>query len=237
MTDDQLEFQARRLRSDPPSVPDNLAKKYLRVGDDLFRSSDDKKPIASLKADKITTRTADALRDVMLIAKANGWTAVKIQGSADYKKQAYLEASLQGLSVEGYRPSKLLQAEAERNRNRLAENLQRRSKQPASTPALSEEPQARVLSDRFIRQSHYENAKDKDLRKAQEIVAVAIATARGQFPGDLKAQEKFVAGKKAFIAEALANGDQISGVKLIPRLHNKSTPSPVMERAERSRGR
>lgn len=230
MTDDQLEFQARRLRSDPPIVPDNLAKKYLRVGDDLFRSSDDKKPIASLKADKITTRTADALHDVMVIAKANGWTAVKIEGNADYKKQAYLEASLQGLSVEGYRPSKLVEAEAERNRNRLAENEQRRAKQP-STAAVADKGQTTLLAERFRSQSHAENSKDNELRKAQELVAVAIATARGRFPNDIKAQDKFVADKKERIAKALVHGDELSGVKLVSKAAPKTREAaPAKER-------
>lgn len=238
MTDDQLELQARRLRSDPPIVPDNLAKKYLRVGDDLFRSSDDKKPIASLKADKITTRTADALRDVMVIAKANGWTAVKIEGSADYKKKAYLEASLQGLSVEGYRPSKLVEAEGERNRKRAAAAEERRAKPSPVEIVPSDESPASDLAERFVRQTHAQNAKDKDLRKAQELVAVAIATARGQFPADLKAQENYVAGKKTAIAQSLAKGDDIAGVKLVARLPDSiSKVAPVIERTERARGR
>lgn len=238
MTDDQVELQVRRLRSEPPMVPDNLAKKYLRVGGDLYRSSDDKKPIASLKADKITTRSTDALRDVMVIAKANSWTAVKIEGNADYKKQAYLEASLQGLSVEGYQPSKLVEAEAERNRTRVAAAEERRAKQSPLATVPSDESPASALAGRFIRQSHDENAKDKDLRKAQELVAVAIATARGRFPNDIKAQEQFVDEKKSAIARSLANGDDISGVKLVARLpDSKSRAAPVIERAERSRVR
>lgn len=238
MIEDQVELQARRLLSEPPIVPDNLAKKYLRVGGDLYLSSDDKKPIASLKADKITTRTADALRDVMVIAKANGWTAVRIQGSADYKKQAYLEASLQGLSVEGYRPSKLLEAEAERNRARVAAAEERRAKSSPLANGPSDESPASDLAERFVSQTHAQNANDKDLRKAQEIVAVAIATARGKFPADLKAQENYVAGKKTEIAQSLAKGDDIAGVKLVARLPDSiSKVAPVIERTERARAR
>ena len=226
MTDDQVELQARKPRSDPPIVPDNLAKKYLRVGDKLYRSSDDKKPIASLKADRITTRTADALRDVMVIAKANGWTAVKIEGNADYKKQAYLEANLQGLSVEGYRPSKLVEAEAERNRTRVAAAEERRAKSSPPANGPSDESPARDLAEKFVRQTHAQNAKDKDLRKAQELVAVAIATARGRFPNDIKAQDKFVADKKERIAKALVHGDELSGVKLVSKAAPKTREAP-----------
>jgi Large polyvalent protein-associated domain 7 len=236
MSDDRAELRPTKRQSDVPDLPDALARKYLRVGRDIYRSSDDKKPIATLKADKITTQNSDALRDVIHIAKANGWTAIKVEGSPEFKRSAYLEASLQGLSVIGYQPTKLVEAEAERNRTRFAESEQSRIKQP--TLAVSGKAQAALLAERFRNQSHAENAKDKYLRKAQELVAVAIATARGQFPGDLKAQEKFVVGKKAFIAEALARGDEISGVKLVAKLPQISSKPPlVIERSAPFRGR
>ena len=222
-----------------PELPGALAKKYLRVGSDIFRSSDDKKPIATLGRDKITTRNADALRDLIQIASANGWMAIRIEGSPEFRRRAYLEASLQGMAVEGYRPSQLVEAEAERNRTRFAQAKARRDKRnPAisttsTTPAL---PKADALAERFLRQSHAENAKDKDLRGAQSLVALAIATARGQYPDDLNAQDKYVAAKKTGIARSLARGEEITGVELVverPQVSGK--PTPLVERSPPSR--
>lgn len=231
MSDDRAELRPTKRQSDVPDRPDALARKYLRVGRDIYRSSDDKKPIATLKADKITTQNTDALRDLIHIAKANGWTAIKVEGSAEFKRQAFLEASLQGLSVIGYKPSKLVEAESERNRLRFAESEQRRAKQPPPSPAVSDQGQSALLAERFRSQSHAENAKDRELRKAQELVAVAIATARGRFPNDTKAQDKFVADKKERIAKALVRGDELSGVKLVTKAAPTARQiSPLKER-------
>ena len=66
-----------------------------------------------IEADRLTTRNIDALPDIIRIAKANGWTSIKLSGGDKFKKAAYLAATAQGLPIENYTPTKVVQAEAD----------------------------------------------------------------------------------------------------------------------------
>jgi hypothetical protein len=154
-----------KRKSEPPTVTDDLTGKFLRVGNKLYRTSDDKIPIVRIAGDRLKTSNIDALPDIIRIAKANGWTSIKLSGGDKFKRAAYLAAAAQGLAVENYTPSKIVKAEADRLRSRLAEREQRRDKKKSGTTKL------KALSDRFLSQSHAENARDPDLRRAQSLVA------------------------------------------------------------------
>ena len=69
----------------------NLTGKFLRVGYRLYRTSDDKRPIVRLEPDRLKTSKIDALPDLLRIAKANGWTSIRINGGDTFKKAAFLE--------------------------------------------------------------------------------------------------------------------------------------------------
>src|SRR3546814_8756037 len=69
---------------------------------------------------------------IVRIAKANGWTSIRINGGDTFKKAAFLAAAAQGLTVENYTPSKVVQAEADRLQARLAERDKRRSEEHTS---------------------------------------------------------------------------------------------------------
>jgi hypothetical protein len=109
-----------RRKSETPTLTDDLSGKFLRVGDKLYRTSDDKGPFARLEPDRLKTSQIDALPDVMRIARANGWNSVRINGGDTFKKAAFLAAAAQGLTVENYTPQKLIQAEADRLLARIA---------------------------------------------------------------------------------------------------------------------
>ena len=115
-----------RRKAETPTLTDDLTGKFMRVGNKLYRTSDDKKPIVRLEPDRLKTSNIDALPDIVRIAKANGWTSIRINGGDTFKKAAYLAAAAQGLTVENYTPSKVVQAEADRIQTRLAEREKRR---------------------------------------------------------------------------------------------------------------
>ena len=95
-----------KRKTEKPTITDDLTGKFLRVGNKLYRTSDDSTPIVRLEAGRLKTRNIDALPDIIRIAKANGWTSVKINGGDKFKKAAFLAAAAQGLKVENYKPSK-----------------------------------------------------------------------------------------------------------------------------------
>ena len=206
-----------RRKSETPTVTDDLTGKFLRVGNKLYRTSDDKKPIVRIEADRLKTRNIDALPDIIRIAKANGWTSVKLSGGDKFKKAAYLAATAQGLAVENYTPSKVVQAEADRLRARLAEREKRREGKKAGIkppPTEDELSTLKALSERFLSQSHAENARDPDLRRAQSLVAQTISIARAKYPDDPVKASKEVEARRQEVAIRICKGDKIAVIQV-----------------------
>jgi Large polyvalent protein-associated domain 7 len=205
-----------RRKAETPTLTDDLTGKFLRVGVKLYRTSDDNKPIARLEPDRLRTSNIDALPDLLRIAKANGWTSLRVNGGDTFRRAAFLAAAGQGLTVENYTPSKVVQAEADRLQARRADREQRREAKRASGKSAPADalngPQA--LADRFLSQTHEQNAGDPDLRHAQSLVAQTIAVARAKHPDDpLKAAKEIEARRQA-VARRIASGDQIASVQI-----------------------
>lgn len=205
-----------RRKAEPPTLTDDLTGKFLRVGEKLYRTSDDKRPIARLEPDRLRTSNIDALPDLVRIAKANGWTSLRVNGGDTFRRTAFLAAAAQGLTVENYTPSKVVQAEADRLQARLAEREQRRqAKQPSGKSAPADDvngPQA--LADRFLRQTHEQNARDPYLRRAQSLVAQTIAIAHAKHADDPVKAAKEVEARRQVVARRIASGDQIASVQV-----------------------
>ena len=206
-----------KRKSETPTITDDLTGKFLRVGNKLYRTSDEKKPIVRIEGDRLKTRNIDALPDIIRIAKANGWTSIKLSGGDKFKKAAYLAATAQGLAVENYTPSKVVQAEADRLRGRLAERDARRegrktaTKKPQTEDELSK---LKALSERFLSQSHAENARDPELRRAQSLVAQTISIARAKYSDDPVKASKEVEARRQEVAIRIASGDKIAIIQV-----------------------
>lgn len=206
-----------KRKPETPTVTDDLTGKFLRVGNKLYRTSDDKKPFVRLEPDRLKTSNIDALPDIVRLAKANGWTSIKVNGGDKFKKAAFLAAAAQGLDVENYTPSKVVQAEAERLRARLAEREERReaknkvSKRPQP---VGDTDQRKALSERFLNQTSEQNARDPELRRAQTLVAQAISIARARYPDDPVKASKDVEAKRQQVAARIATGDQIAAIQV-----------------------
>ena len=202
-----------KRKSETPTITDDLTGKFLRVGNKLYRTSDDKKPIVRIEADRLTTRNIDALPDIIRIAKANGWTSIILSGGDKFKKAAYLAATAQGLAVENYTPPKVVQAEADRLRGRLAEREARRDGKKTVTKkpsAKDEQSKLKALSERFLSQTNAENARDPELRRAQSLVAQTISIARAKYSDDPVTASKEVDARRREVAIRIANGDKIA---------------------------
>ena len=112
---------------------------------------------------------------------------------------------------------KVAQAEADRLQARLAEREKRReAKSPTSKsrqpPDDTITPKA--LSERFLNQTHEQNARDPDLRRAQSLVAQTISITRAKYPDDPLKASKEVEGKRQEIARRIASGDAIAAVQV-----------------------
>ena len=206
-----------KRKAETPTLTDDLTGKFLRVGNKLYRTSDDTKPIVRLEPDRLKTSNIDALPDILRIAKANGWTSVMVNGGDKFRKAAFLAAAAQGLVVENYSPSKVVEAEAERLRARLAQREERRDKKKSDTtkPQTDNElTKLTALSERFLNQSHAENARDPELRRAQSLVAQTIAIARAKYPDDPGKASKEVEARRQEVAVRIAKGDSIAVIQV-----------------------
>ena len=206
-----------KRKAEPPTITDDLTGKFLRVGNKLDRTADDKTPIVRSEPDRLKTSNIDALPDIIRIAKANGWTSIRINGGDKFRKAAFLAAAAQGLGVENYSPSKVVQAEADRLRARLTEREERRDKKKSGTakPQTDDElTKLKALSERFLNQSHAENARDPELRRAQSLVAQTISITRAKYPDDPLKASKEVEGKRQEIARRIASGDTIAAIQV-----------------------
>ena len=206
-----------KRKAETPTIADDHTGKFLRVGNKLYRTSDDKKPFVRIEPDRLVTNNLDALPDILRIARANGWTSIKLSGGDKFKKAAFLAAAAQGLEVENYTPSKVVQAEADRMHARLAERESRRQghrtsgKKPQSESKLRKH---KSLSERFLSQSHAENARDPDLRRAQILVAQTISIARAKYPDDPVKASKEVEAKRQEIAIRITKGDRSTVIQV-----------------------
>jgi hypothetical protein len=230
-----------KRKAEPPTLTDDLTGKFLRVGNKLYRTSDDKRPIAKLEPDRLKTSNIDALPDIVRIAKANGWTSLRINGGDKFKKAAFLAAAAHGLTVENYTPSKVAQAEADRLQARLAEREQRR--EAKSTTSKSRQPpeeaiRLKALSDRFLNQTHEQNARDPELRSAQSLVAQTISSARARYPDDPVKAARDIESKRQAVAARIAKGANIAALQVrnqqTKNVH-EITQDKALQRGGRSR--
>ena len=230
-----------KRKAEPPMITDDLTGKFLRVGNKLYRTSDDKTPIVRIEPDRLKTSNIDALPDIIRIAKANGWTSIRINGGDNFRKAAFLAAAAQGLAVENYSPSKVVKAEAYRIRARLAEREERRDKKKSGTtkPQTGDDlTKLKALSERFLNQSHAENARDPDLRRAQSLVAQSISIARAKYPDDPVKASKDVEARRNEVAIRIANGDKIAIIQVRNQQSQRVrevTQQQVLQRDGRSR--
>ncbi|MBR5675236.1 MAG: hypothetical protein IKX14_02200, partial [Neisseriaceae bacterium] len=74
---------------------------------DYIDRKDGKTVAFSDKGNKLSTSKSDqqTVADMLQVAKAKGWTTVKLRGSKEFKRQAYIEAAAMGFAVKGYSPT------------------------------------------------------------------------------------------------------------------------------------
>lgn len=211
-----IDTDARRRR--PMDIPADLESRFLRVGNKLYRNAHDKEPVATITPDRIKARDRESLPDLVRLAKENGWTSLRISGDAEFKRAAYLAASAQGISIDGYEPDAKTRAAADREQARQAGAAPAKQVTPRTSNQArdsKEQPNPGVdLAERFRRQTDVQNAKDPELRKAQSHVALATTVAEARFPGQTAKQREFVAERKEDVAARISRGERIAGVEV-----------------------
>ena len=199
-------------------LPAELDTRFLRVGNKLYRSPHDKEPMATITPDRIKAKDRESLPDLIRLAKENGWTSLRIDGDAEFKRAAYLAAAAQGVKIDGYQPDAKTKAAADREQARqtgTAPTKEQTARTANQARDNKEQPDAASdLAARFRRQTDVQNAKDPELRKAQSHIALAMVVAADRFPGEYTKQREFVAERKEEVAARIERGEKVAGVEV-----------------------
>lgn len=99
-------------RQSESGMPAQLRRKYYvaeaGAGDVAKVYADPRGEYLAFKvsAKRMATQLEDAgvVRDIVSIAQHRGWKEVEVRGSAEFRRTAWLEASVRGLAVRGYEP-------------------------------------------------------------------------------------------------------------------------------------
>jgi hypothetical protein len=98
--------------------PDRVRRKYYVVASQPAKEgvalrarvyADERGEYLAFEAtdDRLTTRLASAqvVHDMIAVAEHRNWQAIHLRGSAEFRREAWLEASARGMEVTGYEPT------------------------------------------------------------------------------------------------------------------------------------
>jgi len=130
--------------TDSRAVPDHINARYVKVGSKYHFTNGD---LAFRdRGRRLSTQLENTavIRDLVAIAKERGWNDIALGGTERFRKEAWQQARLAGLTVRGYRPSELDRAQLVRLIGRERDEG-RDSPSPQST-APSERPRTQATA-------------------------------------------------------------------------------------------
>lgn len=165
------------------------------------------------RGDRLLVERADpnAVRDVAEIAKHRGWTIVQAQGTAAFRREAWLAGRQLGLEVRGYQPT-------ERDLQELERWRERRLQGQISREMDLEWPDDRRARARTLREATRAHRQD-NRGAAQMRVVEQVVRARVQDP---ESQRRIVDAARSRIADWLERGARFEPAQ--------ATRSPTPER-------
>lgn len=109
----------------PASFPERFILTRETNRQDMYRAYDDTRPAISDRGDSLHTRNADrsTAMDMIELAAHRGWLSMKVRGPEDFRREMWIEATAQGIRVQGYRPNDKDRAEADRRAEMIGERV------------------------------------------------------------------------------------------------------------------
>lgn len=105
---------------DDNALPDRIRRKYYVVANEPGKDgpdgearlyADERGEYLAFKVteDRLVTRlvAAEVIRDMVSVAQHRQWEALQVRGSAEFRREAWLEAGARGMDVEGHPPTEL----------------------------------------------------------------------------------------------------------------------------------
>ena len=174
-------------------TPEAIQKKYLQAGNKYHLRDAENALAFEDKGQRIATEheNPEIIKSMIELASAKGWQSIQVKGTDDFKREAWLQASLQGLEVQGYKPkdvdlARLADIKSETPeksyaRNSIINTEDRQVNKTDSLKAVDEIPPTQGLSpqqDTAIKalQSIMRNRGDKE-----ETISMASEIAKERF--------------------------------------------------------
>ncbi len=157
---------------------ESLRKRFIEAGEQFYYRTAPGEPTKVAFTDygkRLVTEHDDpsVIQGMVLRAKAKGWTTVRVNGTTEFKTEAWVQATIAGLDVEGYTPRGIDLARAEDRRDQRP--LRRKT---AQHPVEREASQDRATGDHVRK-------PDKTLSASQQVAVAtleAVLKARGDSP-------------------------------------------------------
>lgn len=155
------------VKSDRPAVeddyPDEINRKYYRrkdfAGDDhIYADAKGSRELFQVSGDKLKTKNEDpqAVKLMLDTAAHRGWTEIKVKGTEEFRREAWLEGQARGINVTGYKPNEIDLQELKKReqmflRNEIAPELGQQSPNPASSANGDDVEKAKEETEAFER--------------------------------------------------------------------------------------
>ncbi len=161
---------------------ESLRKRFIEAGEQFYYRTAPGEPTKIAFIDhgkRLVTEHDDpsVIQGMVLRAKAKGWTTVRVNGTPEFKTEAWVQATIAGLEVEGYTPRGIDLAQREDRRE------QRPVRRPASKDQRDPEASNRKASDSPQR-------SEKTMSDGQQVALATLEAtlrARGDSPGMISA--------------------------------------------------
>lgn len=172
-----VQKSGKEIERDDLILPRALQNNYSEQNGKFF-AKDSNRLVFEDKGEKLATSSfsKQAVADMVLYARAKQWESIKLSGSQDFRREAWLQAESQGIKTQGFTPK-----EADL----------------AALKTLSQERQTNIITPVAERQETKEksqnevNAPRHDLNKNQAVIHIEASKSVGENMKKLEENRKF----------------------------------------------
>ena len=146
---------------------ESLRKRFIEAGEQFYYRTAPGEPTKLAFTDhgrRLVTEHDDpsVIQGMVLRAKAKGWTTVRVNGATEFKTEAWVQATIAGLDVEGYTPRGIDLARAE----------DRRDQRPIRGKTAQQPVNRQASQDRTA--DDHVKTQDQPLSSGQQVAVAAL---------------------------------------------------------------
>jgi putative DNA primase/helicase len=174
---------------------DSLRKRFIEAGEQFYYRTAPGEPTKIAFTDqgkRLVTEHDDpsVIQGMVLRAKAKGWTTVRVNGTPEFKTEAWVQATIAGLDVEGYTPRGIDLARAEDRRDHrpvrgktAQQPVDREASHDRSTDDHVRKPAKALSANQQVAVATLE-AILKTRGDSPTMIAAAVAEAKARLQGE-----------------------------------------------------